>query len=208
MARKSKGLDQKLIKTGLQLIKKRGASDVPLREVAQKANVNLGMFNYFFKNKEDFITKVLNELYEPFISDLKMPEINNQIPELQLVLFKMAKFSQKNRNLILIILKDILANDNSTIKYSKKNFTQHFLILRSSLENFLIKRQIKNYDLNYLLRFTVASLGLPNLLLEIQTTIFKVNDHLEESDDQIKTRVKVIIESIVSLSHQTSALRD
>lgn len=194
MARKSKELDKKLIKTALKMISKAGASNLPLREVAKKANVNLGMFNYYFKNKEDFINKVLHELYHPFIEDLNNSYTSNE--GLELILFKMTKFSQDNKKLILTIIKDILSEDASTLRFVKKNFSIHFEILSKALNDHFFKKKITNYEPQLALRFTVSAIGLTNILCEVQSNIFKHSVEKLENDDQLRVRAKATIKAL------------
>jgi AcrR family transcriptional regulator len=51
--------DQRLVDTALEMAKHSGLSNLKLRDVAQKAGVNLGMFHYHFKTKDQFTRAVL-----------------------------------------------------------------------------------------------------------------------------------------------------
>ena len=55
MARKSNNLDKKMIEAGIKLLKRHGAANLSVRDVANEAGANLGMFAYHFGTKEKFI---------------------------------------------------------------------------------------------------------------------------------------------------------
>lgn len=91
MGRKSSDLDKKMVEAGIALIKERGVA-APVREVAELAGANLGMFNYHFGTKEKFLIRALTEVYDKFIGELT--ETVETDSDLELVLFQLAKFSR------------------------------------------------------------------------------------------------------------------
>ena len=63
MPRHSAHLDEKLLKTGLELIASDGLKSLTVRKVCQKAGVNLGMFSYFFKDKDTYLKYLFKTIY-------------------------------------------------------------------------------------------------------------------------------------------------
>ena len=55
MARHSSHLDEKMLQVGLKLIEKKGSKALTVREICRAANVNLGLFVYYFKNKDTYL---------------------------------------------------------------------------------------------------------------------------------------------------------
>jgi len=64
MPRPSRNLDRALLAAGRALLPARGCSGLSIREVAEAANVNLGMFHYHFKTREAFLRTLLQSMYE------------------------------------------------------------------------------------------------------------------------------------------------
>lgn len=81
MTRKSTNADKKLLENGYKLLIKNGASKLSIRDVCNKANVNLGMFHYYFGSKNKFIEEILNHIYDDFFSRAVPPFIRNSQPE-------------------------------------------------------------------------------------------------------------------------------
>ena len=70
MPRPSRNLDQALLAAGRALLPQRGCSGLSVREVADAAGVNLGMFHYHFKSREAFLKALLQSMYEEMFSQL------------------------------------------------------------------------------------------------------------------------------------------
>ena len=70
MARPSRNLDRALLAAGRELLPARGCAGLSVREVAEAAGVNLGMFHYHFKTREAFLRALLQSLYEEMFSQL------------------------------------------------------------------------------------------------------------------------------------------
>ena len=131
MPRKSKNLDKKMLRVGSTILRQKGAAALSVREVAKKAGVNLGMFNYYFKDKNEFIKIVLEDTYSPFITELR----ENQTHSLEEVLFSMAKFPRNHHQTVLSLLGDALAGEKNVVRFLQKYFTAHFAILFDVLTN-------------------------------------------------------------------------
>ncbi len=194
MARVSRDLDKKLLIVGQTLIEEVGVSKFSLREVARIANVNLGMINYYFDGKDDFVLKVLQEIYRPFLDELE--RLSNQATNqsgFENFLFELAKFSRDNRKLILILVKDVISNDPTVKQFIFTHFTKHFKLLQKTLES----KVGPNINSGAILRFVIASIGMPNLILGFQEIILSPDQGLiAESDDELRKRVLITIEGL------------
>ena len=70
MPRPSRNLDRALLAAGRALLPQRGCAGLSVREVAEAAGVNLGMFHYHFKSREAFLRALLQTMYEEMFSQL------------------------------------------------------------------------------------------------------------------------------------------
>src|SRR6188472_1662401 len=68
--RPSRNLDRALLAAGRALFPTRGCSGLAIREVADAAGVNLGMFHYHFKSREAYLRALLQTMYEEMYSQL------------------------------------------------------------------------------------------------------------------------------------------
>lgn len=199
MSRNSNELDKKMILVGITMMQEVGASGLSLREVAKNADVNLGMINYHFNGKEDFIKKCLLEIYSPFVEELKEIQIfeDNEASFEQLLL-TLTLFAQKNRKLIFILLKDLMSKDKITIEFMRQNFTAHFNILKMAIKKFLGSRSISNKELNQKLNLIISNIGMPIMIETLKETIMPQYDFIADNEKEILVKIKKIITLIKS----------
>ena len=170
MGRPSQNTDQRLIKAAVELIPETGFSGLSLRKVAQKAGVNLGMFTYHFKNKEEFRQRVLQELYESFYARLTLEVAKSGDPEEQLrhALTLVARYIRENRKLLLAIGRDVLEKDMLIIRFVEDNFYRHVLVLVDLIrKNRKSGKVQKNLSMPMILVFLIANLAVPNMMAAV-----------------------------------------
>lgn len=127
MTRPSKHTDELMIEAAKSLIREKGISGLKVREAAQKAGVNLGMFHYHFKTKDEFIRRVLLAIYDEFYADFAVETGGNAPPveRLRRALVSIARFARRNRPVALAIVSDLMRGHKPTVDFAVKNFTRH-----------------------------------------------------------------------------------
>lgn len=197
MARKSKNLDEKLIKTGKKLLEREGIEGFSLRELARKSGVNLGMITYYFRSKEGYLKTLLMSVYAPFIQDLlaalqkkgRSPEEN-----LEIQLFWIAKFSRDHSKLILPLLAGVAQGNSVIIQFLKKDFTLHFKIIEESVRIFLKEFEVDERLLPELMQFLLSSVALSNFLGEVKGRL--TSKKYSVSDEELQARVSAAIHGV------------
>jgi len=122
MARQSTHLDTKLIRVGLRLIAQEGTKSLTVRRICQAAKANLGMFSYFFKDKETYLKQVFAALREEFFAFLDMAAVQHQNAHEQLVYFqhKAVAFAYEHTNLMRALLFDFTMDETLHESYMGK----------------------------------------------------------------------------------------
>ena len=64
MSRPSQNIDKKLIEIGKKKMIEQGISNISIRSICIESGVNLGMFHYYFKSKENFIKVLFNSMVQ------------------------------------------------------------------------------------------------------------------------------------------------
>lgn len=171
------------------MLKKKGAAALSVREVAKVAGVNLGMFSYHFKNKNEFITRILQDAYAPFVTEMK----ESQDPNLEHVLYSMAKFSRTHHQSVLLLLVDVLSGEKNVARFLKKNFTAHFTILAEVLTLHFHKNGYEEEHFDHAFRYLVSSVGLPNLFVGLKLGKGPKSKPAPDTDQTLKRRVRAAI---------------
>ncbi|WP_127718254.1 TetR/AcrR family transcriptional regulator [Halobacteriovorax sp. HLS] len=205
MSRKSTHTDKKLFDQGRKLLIKKGASQLSVREVCDKAGVNLGMFNYHFGSKDKFIEKILLDIYESFLADFELVESDTKLDTLELQLTLMARFARDNRHLILVLLNDVLNGEKAVQKFAKSKMRKHFMILAKTLKSCQKSGEIIDAPIPLLLTQIAGSIGLSNLIPEVLSHLginkvfdlgLKAVTNKLITDEAIELRVKIVIQGI------------
>jgi AcrR family transcriptional regulator len=167
MSRPSQNTDEKLIKTGLEMLEKSGLSRMNLRQVAAKAGVNLGMIHYHFKTKDQFIHAVLQDIYEKFFANfsLKVEEGTTPIEKLRQAIFAVAQFVRDNRRLLLSLIQDALDHNPEVKAFVQKNFGRHAKILLGLIRQCQANGSLVKINIAQVLVFLMPSVLGANLMM-------------------------------------------
>ena len=207
MARPSQNTDQRLIEAAGEILKHSGLSGMNLRQVAAKAGVNLGMFHYHFKNKDQFTRKVLQESYERFFKEfsLESGKDGGAREQLRGAVLTLVKFVRDHRRMFLGILQDVLRKDKVVLDFLKTNIPRHGLVIvglarRCQKEGSIRKAPLPSV-MSHLLGANMAPILILTLLehLDIKDIRFlpvKIFGKTLISDKALSARVDFVLESL------------
>jgi len=136
MPRPSRNLDRALLAAGRALLPHRGCAGLSVREVAEAAGVNLGMFHYHFKSREAFLRALLQSMYEDmyaqltFGADAKL----GPVEALRAALRFMGRFVRANRPVLARVLGDALCGDPIAVEFLRNNFPRHLGVILRLIE--------------------------------------------------------------------------
>jgi AcrR family transcriptional regulator len=134
--RPSRNLDRALLAAGRALLPQRGCAGLSVREVADAAGVNLGMFHYHFKSREAFLRALLQSMYEDMYSQLtfEADEKLGPMEALRAALRFMGRFVRANRPVLARILGDALCNEPIAVEFMRNNFPRHLGVILRLIE--------------------------------------------------------------------------
>jgi len=136
MPRPSRNLDKALLAAGRALLPARGCGGLSVREVAEEAGVNLGMFHYHFKTRDAFLRELLQSVYEDMFSQLQVQRDDAWSPadNLRAALRFLGRFLRANRPILSRVLADALCGDPIAIDFLKRNAPRHLGHLQALIE--------------------------------------------------------------------------
>jgi AcrR family transcriptional regulator len=161
--------DRLLIDTAKKIARERGCSGLRMRDIAEKAGVNLGLFHYHFGSKKRFVRVVLQEMYEEFFEKLTVASQSGKDARAQLknTLFAMACFLRDERGLLVSIIKDILNGDTEVLNFVKKNLPRHSSVVMSLLSRCQEEGTLIQVPLLQLMPHVLGGLQLPSVIAGI-----------------------------------------
>lgn len=136
MGRSSSNTDEKLIRAGMCLARKKGLKNFTVRELCARCGVNLGMFHYYFKTRETFDAAVLNSLYGELMSAINVEVLPSRTPRqnIEAALRAVYVFAGKNRRLISMLIGDAFSGDRQIVRLVAQLFSRHVSVLMNELK--------------------------------------------------------------------------
>jgi AcrR family transcriptional regulator len=131
MVRPSRNIDQLLLDTGRALLPETGVSDFSIRLLTDRAGVNLGMFHYHFKTRENFLNIVLQGMYEEMFVRLTFQAHADRVPleNLRASANVLGRFMRDNRLLFRRLVPDALAGEPIARGFLRSNFPRHLAVM-------------------------------------------------------------------------------
>lgn len=129
--RPSRNLDQALLAAGRTLFPRRGCAGLSVREVADSAGVNLGMFHYHFKSREAYLRALMQQAYEEMFSTLTLEVARDSDPaaNLRAALRVLGRFMRDNRPFLARVFTDALSGEQCARQFLRDNMPRHLGVL-------------------------------------------------------------------------------
>lgn len=163
MPRPSRNLDRALLAAGRALLPQRGCAGLSIREVADVANVNLGMFHYHFKTREAFLREVLQSMYEEMFAQLTVQRYDLWGPaeNLRAALRFLGRFLRDNRPVLARVMADALCGEPIALEFLRTNMPRHLGHMHGLIELGQREGVLKPMPVPQALGFCAGSLAMP-----------------------------------------------
>ncbi len=174
MGRKSRHTDQALLKAGVELIAQ-GNYDPTVRAICTLANVNQGMFVYYFGFKDEYMKVLFQRIYEDYLLYLKSYSDKNTaaVNQLEEIFFRMTNYFIENFNKAYFLTNALLKHEAAA--YFTNYRVSHFIFIRTLIEQAQSDGDICN-DLNsYEVYMTLYGILIQPII--VKNTILKKHPH-------------------------------
>jgi AcrR family transcriptional regulator len=145
MSRPSQNIDDQLIAAGIALLPETGCAGLSVRKLVEHAGVNLGMFHYHFKNKDNFIRVVLQRLYEGMFADLQLQAEAGPDPvdSLRAAVTVLGSFAREHRAMLLMLVSEAMQGEPLALQFLRENLPRHIgviarLVMRGQAEGRIV----------------------------------------------------------------------
>ena len=127
MPRPSRNLDRALLAAGRALLPEVGCAGLTIRQVAEVAGVNIGMFHYHFKTRDAFLRELLQSMYDEMFSQLQVQRDDawSATENLRQALRFLGRFLRANRPILSRVLADALCGDPIALDFLQRNAPRH-----------------------------------------------------------------------------------
>lgn len=159
-------MDQALLDAGLALLPRTGTRNLSIRQVAEHAQVNLGMFHYHFKTKDNFIRAVLERMYEEMFAQLQLQvgAADSAPANLRNLLSTLARFARRHRLLMVRLVSETMAGESLPADFLRRNVPRHLQLIAEVLARGQRDGTIVALEIPALVAFIVGAVAGPLLL--------------------------------------------
>lgn len=168
MARPSQHTDRLLLEAARDLIADTGCSGLNVRQVSDKAGVNLGMFHYHFKTKDAFCRQLLDAFYEDFFKELTFESGGRESPveNLRAALLVFGRFVRDNRRLAFALMRDAMAGTAVVQEFLQANLPRHLGIVMRLVRQCQRQRQFRRMPLANATVTLMIGVAMPSIVAE------------------------------------------
>jgi AcrR family transcriptional regulator len=165
MPRPSRHLDRALLAAGRELLPLHGCSGLTIRQVAEAAGVNIGMFHYHFRTREAFLRAVMQGAYEEMFSQftLGLAKEASATANLRAAFRVLGRFLQGNRAFITRILADALHGEAVARDFLKDNFPRHLSVLMMLVASGQASGELRPVAPSQAIAFCASAVAMPIL---------------------------------------------
>lgn len=162
MARPGSQMDKKLLSAGLTLIAQNGTKALTIRRICRQAGANLGMFTYFFKNKETFLKAIFETIYadlERFLDMNRTKELN-ELQRLRHFSERFTVFAFQNKNLLRAVFVECSLDKDIYETYIRKGvlkpFDLPFRLVREAQQAGFVRTDLSEVEIHRILFFGIV----------------------------------------------------
>jgi AcrR family transcriptional regulator len=211
--RPSRNVDQLLLQAGHELLPETGVRGLSIRQVAERAGVNLGMFHYHFKTKDVFVRAVLQQQYNDMFATLAVESNRSDdvVENLRGAVNTLARFARDHRKMLVRLLNDALAGEAVAQEFLTANMPRHIHVIAGLIAQCQKEGRIRKIPVPQALAFMMGSVGAPILLgaAVIQNGLMPppVADMFENvvfSNASIAERVEMALAGLAAAETKTS----
>ncbi len=166
MVRPSRNIDQLLLQAGHELLPETGVRGLSIRQVAEHAGVNPGMFHYHFKTKDVFVRALLEDRYNAMFSNLELAahRFPSALENLRAATNILGRFARDNRVLLVRLLNDAFAGERVVMEFLRANLPRHLGVLTSLIAQAQKEGVLKPVAPPQALTFLMGGVGAAILL--------------------------------------------
>lgn len=214
MTRPSRNIDQVLIATARELLPETGCRGFSIRQLTDRAGVNLGMFHYHFKTREQFLSQVLHDVYQEMFATLTFQAHADRPPleNLRAALNVLGRFARDNRHLMRRLMADAMSGDATALEFFRRHFPLHLKVLAELVVAGQQADLLRELPPLQAVIFLAGGIAMPNILATMFTAQGglppEVIDRLNQevlSDTAISQRVDMALRGLRTESEELHA---
>lgn len=145
---------EKVLQAAITLFYQKGFSGTSVRDIAERAKVNVSLISYYFKNKQGLLEYAVINYYEQYLKELELVfeqiENENLLDNIETLLLYQLEYKVENYNLTAFIFRELSLDTNFVREISVTYIAKEEYILRSMFERVVGKRRTQENELLFI----------------------------------------------------------
>src|SRR5258706_3228644 len=191
-----------IIDTALQLFSEQGFEGTSIRDIAEKASVNVAMVNYYFGSKEKLFEKLVE--YKSAVTRGLLDEIskNKALSPIEKIEHIVDAFIEKlfiHRSFHRLIYQELILNQREALQQSIVNtLSPNAFIIKSIIESGIKKGEFKKVDPELTVASLIGSINQALLSNKFCNKLMnKEDDYVPYDDIKFRKRVSSHIKQLM-----------
>lgn len=125
-----------LLNVGFEMFLEDGSRNITVRKLAQRANVNSGVFSYHFGSRENYLTELLERWYAPMFNSVQMTMGSNLPPleGLRAIILEVLDYVAKYGKLIAHLFLDAKSGEQAARKFANNVPLRHPRVILQAIK--------------------------------------------------------------------------
>lgn len=213
MARPSRNIDRLLLQAGRELLTETGCRGFSIRQLAERAGVNLGMFHYHFKTRDNFCRAVLADTYEEMFARLttRAEEGADPMEQLRGALTVLGRFARDHRPLLAQLLVDILSGEALVLEFFAGALQRNLTVIGRLIGEAQAAGRMKPLPLLQVVGMLMGTVAAPTLIVGTiagqpwAPPAFAAADTELLTDEAIATRIELALGALATSARREDA---
>jgi AcrR family transcriptional regulator len=161
--RPGQNIEQLLLRSGRALYPERGSAGLSVRLLTEHAGVNLGMFHYHFRTKENFLRELLQDFYEEMFAPLseRVHEAGDPLARLRAALLFLACFVRDHEAVLGRLFADASGGEPVAAEFVRANAPRHLRLLLELMREAEAAGELAPLPAIQRFVFTMGAVALP-----------------------------------------------
>lgn len=200
MSQSKSSSKEKVINASIGLFNTKGYNGTSIRDIAEKANVNIAIISYYFKNKKGLLEHLISIYFDQYIQVIEKVldehDMSTSKEKLRALTKALLKYQMENRHLARFVyremtLDNLLIREVMSTYLAKEKF--HF---KKAFEDGVHSKEFRKLDLPFVIAQYKGMLSMPVLQPQYFTEVL----HIIPYDDYFLKQYMREMENWIELS--------
>jgi TetR/AcrR family transcriptional regulator, biofilm operon repressor len=174
---------QKVVEAAIALFNSKGYNGTSVREIANKAKVNISLISYYFGGKQGLLEELISSFFEGYVKEIESAyqrvESISAKKCLQEIIVKLMSYQQNHHHLARFVHREItldtmLVREVMTTYLQKEKYYFKEILVRGSVQN-----EFKKQPFDYVIMQLKGMLIMPYLHPQYLNEVYYINAYEE-----------------------------